>query len=518
MNDLAGRSSPHAASPASEGESALAAAVASTSKPLPIEPGHSHTAVELFEAGFGRFMVPVKPYEKIPAYPMSDGRWRNTRSVKASCISLNEAREWDKADASVGLRGGGGLVWIDNDFGEALTQLVQKHLGGVRRFVDSPTHHRDAFLFRVSGKTKTLSLKFRDPDFGDNGDFGLRGSGHHAVVTGFHPSKHRYLTSIKLTRWEDVPEMPARLFSDAFLAIVDEAKALGLEIVNGPSSGLLELAVRCALGLQTYSQAQTQASPQNFLSNGLLDLEELRWILTLMPNDLTSANRELVNFLADYNNWVRLCYAVIGATGGSNEGRDIWVEWSDQEIQPKVTSSKVWDDCIRSAQTSGVRLGGRFLLRLAQRFNPDGYLKPFLDIFEKNLVADVRDVLFGEADALASDDIDGAKRIIETAVRNGLDPVDANNLRDRIKARTKLPLRTLRDQWKAVEAIVADEKARLKPEEEARTALRTALPNSRVLRHGSRLSPMTPSCSIVCRRPGFVSASSARNRRSRRAI
>jgi hypothetical protein len=388
MNDLAGRSSPHAASPASEGESALAAALASTCKPLPIEPGHSHTAVELFEAGFGRFMVPVKPYEKIPAYPMSDGRWRNTSSVKASCISLNEAREWDKADASVGLRGGGGLVWIDNDFGEAFTQLVQKHLGGVRRFVDSPTHHRDAFLFRVSGKTKTLSLKFRDPDFGDNGDFGLRGSGHHAVVTGFHPSKHRYLTSIKLTRWEDVPEIPARLFSDAFLAIVDEAKALGLEVVNCLNLGSLEVAVRCALGLQTRSQTQTQASPQNALSNGLLDHGELRWTLTLIPNDLTSANRKLVDFLLVYENWVSVCYAIIGATGGSSEGRDSWIEWSDQEVQPKVSSSYLWDACIRSAQTGGVRLGGIFLLGLAKRFNPDGYLKPFLDIFEKNPVAD----------------------------------------------------------------------------------------------------------------------------------
>jgi hypothetical protein len=171
MNDIAGMMPPNPHSPVQAG-------VSSAPNSSPHEPGFSHTAVELFSAGFGRFMVPVKPYEKIPAYPMSGGCWRNTSSVKASCISLNEAREWDEAGASVGLRGGGGLVWIDNDFGKPLTQLVQKKLGGVRRFVDSSTHHRDAYLFRVLGKTKTLSLKFRNPDFGDEGEFGLRGSGH----------------------------------------------------------------------------------------------------------------------------------------------------------------------------------------------------------------------------------------------------------------------------------------------------------------------------------------------------
>jgi hypothetical protein len=393
MNDLAGRLSPNTTSPAPEGESALVAAAASGArKPSPRRPGHSHTAVELFNAGFGPFMVPVRPRDKVPARPISNGRWRNTNSVTASCASLDMAREWDKAGASVGLRSGGGLLWLDNDLGVPFTKLVLKHLGGgVRRFVDSPTHHRDAFLFRVSGETKTLSLKFRDTLLGNEGEFGLRGSGQQAVITGIHRDTGKsYLTSIRLTRWEDVPEIPARAFSDAFLAIIDEAKTLGLETVKGsPSSEALELTVRRALGLatQTRSQTKTQTPPQNSLSNGLLDLKELRWVLALIPNDLTSANHELVDFLSVYKNWVDVCYAVIGATGGSSEGRDIWLEWSDQEVQPKVTSTYLWDRCIHSAQTGGVRLGGIFLLGLAKRFNPEGYLKPFLDIFEKNPIA-----------------------------------------------------------------------------------------------------------------------------------
>ena len=395
MNDLAGMMSSNPGSPVSEGESALAAAVASGApKPPPIGPGHSHTAVELFKAGFGKFMVPVRPRDKVPARPMSNGRWRNTNSVTASCASLDMAREWDKAGASVGLRGGDGLLWLDNDLGVPFTKLVLKHLGGgVRRFVDSPTHHRDAFLFRVSGETKTLSLKFRHTLLGNEADFGLRGSGQQAVITEIHrDTGKRYLTSIRLTRWEDVPEIPAHAFSDAFLAIIDEAKTLGLEVVNGPGLGPPELAVQRALGLQTAqtqtAQTQTQASPQNYLSNGLLDHEELRWILTLIPNDPAKWSKALEDFLSAYDNWVSICFAVIGATGGSSEGRLIFIEWSDQQVQVKRSSSDQWDYCIRKARTDGVRLGGIFLLRLAQRFNPDGYLKPFLDIFEKNPVAD----------------------------------------------------------------------------------------------------------------------------------
>jgi hypothetical protein len=75
MNDLAGMVPPNTGSTVSEGESALAAAVASGApKPPPRRPGHSHTAVELFDAGFGAFMVPVRPRDKVPARPMSNGR------------------------------------------------------------------------------------------------------------------------------------------------------------------------------------------------------------------------------------------------------------------------------------------------------------------------------------------------------------------------------------------------------------------------------------------------------------
>ena len=113
--------------------------------------GFSHTAVELFDAGFGPFMVPVEPRTKTPAKFIEGNRWRKVSSVTAFCASREEAIEWDAAGASVGLRGGDFFLWIDNDFGKIFTRLIEHaihDLGvvGLRRFVDSPRHRRDAFL------------------------------------------------------------------------------------------------------------------------------------------------------------------------------------------------------------------------------------------------------------------------------------------------------------------------------------------------------------------------------------
>ena len=195
MNDLAGMMSPNIG--------------------LSIGPGHSHTAVELFEAGFGTFMVPVRPNGKKPGRLGADGHWRGVSSVTAFCASRDEAIEWDKEGASVGFAAVMGFCGSTTIL-EKTSPSAFRNISGsccLRRFVDSTKHHRDAFLFRVSGKTKTLSLKFRDPVLGTEGDFGLRGSGHQAVITGIHPSGKRYLTSIKIDRIEDDPEVQPTVFA-----------------------------------------------------------------------------------------------------------------------------------------------------------------------------------------------------------------------------------------------------------------------------------------------------------------
>ena len=156
--------------------------------------GFSHTAVELFDAGFGPWMVPVKPRTKTPI----------GSSVTAKCASREEALRWDAAGLSVGVRGGDFFLWIDNDFGKLFTRLIEQAIDtlgvvGLRRFVDSKTHCRDAFLFRMTPPTKTMSLRFLDPIIGVEGDFGLRGSGQQALITGIHPpTGARYLVSRKL--------------------------------------------------------------------------------------------------------------------------------------------------------------------------------------------------------------------------------------------------------------------------------------------------------------------------------
>jgi Family of unknown function (DUF5906)/Primase C terminal 2 (PriCT-2) len=323
-------------------------------------------------------MVPVKPGSKAPI----------GSSVTAKCASREEALKWDAAGVSVGLRGGDGLLWIDNDFGRIFTRLVEQAvstLGVVclRRFVDSPTHRRDAFPFRVSGATKTLSLKFLDPVLGTEGEFGLRGSGQQALIAGIHPpTGARYVTNIKLTRIEDVPEVPAGAFSGAFQWIVEQAQRLGLEVTVGmPSSGSLVYAVPRALGLPHQKQTQTQTGSNPSLAHDLLDPAEISQLLGFVSNDPAKWSQALTDFLSVYDNWVKVCFAIIGATGGSSEGRVLWIEWSDQQAQPKQSSSDLWDDCIRSAQTGGVRVGGTFLIEMAQRFARDAYYKAALQPF-----------------------------------------------------------------------------------------------------------------------------------------
>jgi hypothetical protein len=342
--------------------------------------GFSHTAVELYDAGFGPFMVPVKRGSKAPI----------GSSVTAKCASREEALRWDAAGLSVGLRGGDFFLWIDNDFGRLFTRLIERvvnDLGVVslRRFVDSPAHRRDAFLFRVSGQTKTLTLVFRDPLLGVEGKFGLRGSGQQAVITGIHPDTgKRYLTSLKLRRVEDVPEVPASAFADAFQRIIDQAFKIGLEITAGmPGSGSLVYAVPRALGLphQKQQTRDTQTGANMSLAHDLLDPAEISQLLGFVSNDPAKWSQALADFLSVYDNWVKVCFAIIGATGGSSEGRVLWIEWSDQQAQPKQSSANLWDACIRLAQTGGVRVGGTFLIELAQGFARDAYYKAALQPF-----------------------------------------------------------------------------------------------------------------------------------------
>lgn len=343
--------------------------------------GFSHTAVELFDAGLGPWMVPVEPHTKTPAEFVEDRRWRKVSSVTAFCASREEALKWDAVGASVGVRGGDFFLWIDNDYGRIFTRLIEQaihDLGVVslRRFVDSPRHRRDAFLFRVAPPTKTLSLKFFDPVLGVEGEFGLRGSGQQALITGIHPpTGARYLVSRKITRIEDVPEVPSSAFSAAFQWIVDQALKAGLQAIGGmPSSGSLAHAVPRALSLAGPTQTRaTQTGSSPGLAHDLLDPAEIRFLLGLLPNDPTKWSKALGDFLSVYENWRNVCYAVIGATGGSSEGRALFIEWSDQQPQSKQSSSDLWDACVRSAQTGGVRVGGTFLIELAQKYAWDAY-------------------------------------------------------------------------------------------------------------------------------------------------
>ena len=69
-------------------------------------------------------------------------------------------------------------------------------------------------------------------------------------------------------------------------------------------------------------------------------------------------------------------------------GASDFIEWSDQQAQAKTTSSDLWDACIRSAQTSGVRVGGTFLIELAQKFARDAYHEASAQTFADHPIDD----------------------------------------------------------------------------------------------------------------------------------
>jgi hypothetical protein len=150
-----------------------------------------------------------------------------------------------------------------------------------------------------------------------------------------------------------------------------------------PGSGSLAYAVPRALGLthQKQQTRDTQTGSNPSLAHDLLAPVEVRQLLGFVPNDPTKWSKTLGAFLSVRNNWRDICYAIIGATGGSSEGRMIWIEWSDQHPQFKRSSSDQWDKCIQSAQTDGVRVGGTFLIELAQKFAWDAYHKASAQTF-----------------------------------------------------------------------------------------------------------------------------------------
>jgi hypothetical protein len=71
--------------------------------------------------------------------------------------------------------------------------------------------------------------------------------------------------------------------------------------------------------------------------------------------------------------------------------------------------------------------------------------------------ADDYDALLDAAEALKPKDVGAVKRIIKSAIRLGLDPLDAEKLKGVIHDRTKLEKRALTRQWTSAESATAAE-------------------------------------------------------------
>lgn len=98
-----------------------------------------------------------------------------------------------------------------------------------------------------------------------------------------------------------------------------------------------------------------------------IPLDEIRKLVALIPNDHRFDDRDA---------WVRMGHAIWGASEGSPEARELWLEWSDTRPQTPGEPERVWDT-IREAHA-----GGDTLRQMAKERSPNDYAR---SLFEDDL-------------------------------------------------------------------------------------------------------------------------------------
>jgi hypothetical protein len=393
-NQMAGAES--AAANSSTSQSAMASANVDL-----IGPASAMTPVSLFEAGFGPNMVSctipgasLAPTSKIRADDLgkvpgklTPSGWTGQNWMKDHCPDRKTAELWEGWKANVGIRAGGDLafVWLDNDFGVALSRIIRAvfEANGVdapRRFVCSPTHERDAFLIRVhdfvSQPTTLPTRRFGFSQGNTTGKLEVFTERKQMLASGDHPCGHRYVWDRKLLSVEsDVPIVDEDTFNAILDGITTRAQTEGINL----------------------TAATTGGGPVRGSANGegvgmRLALDELREALTLIPNrdvPLGESPAKSDEWLDDYDNWTSTAYMALAACGNTAETRALWLGWANGRAQPDQSAESVYDSAALSADC--VRFDGRHLLWLVRDLigNPSALAPKFPDLTEVELAAAV---------------------------------------------------------------------------------------------------------------------------------
>jgi len=336
-------------------------------------------AVSLYDAGFGPAIVSVtapggtiappprcgnltkKDMGKAPGVLTLDG-WVPYDLRKDAC----QDRTWafvirDQWGGNVGIRGGLplGLGWIDNDQGEEFSQAIQTvfaahNLSVPRRFVLSPKHHHDAFLFRlvdfVSAPVECPNREMKFAKGVNAANFQVLGHAKHAVAGGVHSKTLQpYVWDREITDITDIPEIEVNEWGIILHEIVLALNSLGWVT----RSGTVPAVPASMGGMGGSTPGVTLSTP-----------DEVRELLHWLPND-GSGSKELADFLDNVDNYLDMGYAIYGALGATAEAQAIWLGWAHQHPQnPPDHPETRWRSIINQTPRSGVL----HLVGVANRF------------------------------------------------------------------------------------------------------------------------------------------------------
>jgi hypothetical protein len=333
---------------------------ADTTPELP-EPGHAMTIMDLFDAGWGLHIVPVtapegviSPSSTLHAKSLGKAPGRLTQagwtsldlnSPKFRCHDRATGEMWrDKWGANAGFVVGDGYIAFDNDEGEALDRIIVQvclevlgpKVDLLRRFVRDPGHRRSAFLLRVmdldSNSPVTVgnqTLKFEYN--GAKAELQVLAHNKQLVVAGVHPGTGAaYVLSRRVSSLADIPLASPDQFDRIIERVAAGMQALGW-------------AVRKTGAAKAAPGARPEPSPGAEAVN-IGDFEEVVWILERLPNRDAppGARTHWDEFLDDYDEYIKVLYAICGALGDTPEVKALAMGWANGRVQIKQSAESAW--------------------------------------------------------------------------------------------------------------------------------------------------------------------------------
>jgi AAA domain len=349
--------------------------------PEPPAPGYAMTILDLFDAGWGKRLVPVTPPScqlsptskvdpknrgKAPGAPGPAGWFGvSVNDPKFRCRDLATAEQWTGWTANAGFVAGDGYVALDNDQGEILSGIIARVCLDVlgprtellRRFVASPGHKRDAYLLRVVnfvGDPVAIGnrlLKFECT--GVKSELQVLARSKQFVVAGAHPGTGAaYVLSKRVTSLADIPCVSAEQFAQIVKSVTAGMQARGWALVS--EAGRIGAGPKSGAGAGAAGAA------------GASDFEEVAWILSRLPNRHAPAGEETAwdEFLDSYDEYIKVLYAIFGALGDTPEVTTLALEWANGRAQIRQAAESAWASVINNPVRSGIG----HLKQLAQRF------------------------------------------------------------------------------------------------------------------------------------------------------